>query len=55
MDDFLKILMKPDNMPVAGMLLVLIWLLWLWWRQARAHDKLIREGKKEEIAREMRK
>ena len=55
MDNFLRILLMPDNLPIAGMAVALVFLLWVWARQARRHDRLIRQGRKSEIAREMRR
>ncbi len=55
MDNFIHILAKPDNMPIAGMVIVLALLLGVWLRQALRHDKLIRDGNKADIAKEMRK
>jgi len=53
MDNFIEILSKPDNIPIVGMILALVFFLWLWLRQALRHDRLIREGRKEEIVDEM--
>ncbi len=55
MDNFLEILTKPDNIPIAGMAVVMVFVLGVWWRQARRHDALIRAGKKDEIIKEMRR
>jgi hypothetical protein len=54
-DNFVHILMKPDNLPIAGMVLALGFLLRVWWRQAAANDRLIRDGRRDEVGREMRK
>lgn len=53
MENFIAILLKPDNIPIVGMILAVIFFLWLWLRQALRHDKLIRQGKKEKIVDEM--
>ncbi len=55
MDNFLTILKQPDNLPIAGMVLALGFLLGVWLRQALRHDRLIRAGRKDEIEREMRR
>ena len=55
MSNFIHILTRPDNLPVAVMALALVYLLWVWLEQALAHDKLIDEGKPEEIIRKMRR
>lgn len=54
MDNFLHILSRPDNMPIAGMVVALVYLLLVWFRQARKNDRLIEKGQKDEIGREMR-
>jgi len=53
--NFLHILAKPDNMPIAAMVVALAFLLWTWLRQARRNDRLIEEGRKDEIGEEMRR
>jgi len=53
MHNFLEILSKPDNIPIVGMLLAIIFFLGVGLRQASRHDRLIREGRKDEIIDEM--
>ena len=53
MEHFWEILTKPDNIPIVGMLLAVIFCLWVAFRQALKHDKLIAQGKREEVYREM--
>ncbi len=55
MSNFIHILTKPDNLPVAAMALALVYLLWVALKQARANDKLTDEGKSEDIIRKMRR
>ena len=55
MEPFLEILTKPDNLPIVGMVLGLAFLLLVWGRQARRNDRLIAEGRKDEIGPEMRR
>tara|TARA_B100000315_G_scaffold8245_1_gene8174 strand:- start:27367 stop:27549 length:183 start_codon:yes stop_codon:yes gene_type:complete len=50
---FLEILTKPDNIPIAFMVLLILFFLWLGLKQAFKHDKLIKEGKKDQIYDEM--
>lgn len=52
-DNFLGILTVPDNVPIIIMLASVIFLTWLSFREARLNDKLIDEGKKEQIYRRM--
>lgn len=53
MEHFWEILTKPDNLPIAGMLLAVIFCLWVAFRQALKHDKLIEQGRKDDIYSEM--
>jgi hypothetical protein len=53
LNNFIEILSKPDNIPIVGMFLAIIFFLWVGLRQALRHDRLIREGKKDEIIDEM--
>jgi len=53
LQNFLEILTKPDNIPIAGMLLLVLFFTWIGLRQALRNDRLIEEGKKEEILKEM--
>ncbi len=51
--NFLEILTKPDNIPIVGMLLLILFFTWVGLRQAFKHDKLIEEGKEDQIPDEM--
>jgi hypothetical protein len=42
--NFLEIVTKPDNIPIVGMLILVIFFSWLGLRQAFKNDKLIEEG-----------
>lgn len=55
MDAFVEILSKPDNLPIVGMVVALAFLLGVWARQARRNDRLLRAGRADEIAKEMRR
>ena len=55
MEPFLYTISRPDNMPIVAMVFALAFLLRVWWRQARRNDRLIAEGRRDEIAREMRR
>ena len=54
-ESFLAIISKPDNMPVAGALLAVILFSVVAFRQALKNDRLISEGRKDEILSEMQK
>lgn len=51
--NFLEILTKPDNIPIAGMLLLVLFFTWIGLRQAFKNDRLIEEGKKDEVLEAM--
>jgi len=51
--NFLAILTKPDNIPIVGMLILVIFFTWVGLRQAFKNDKLIEEGKEDQISNEM--
>lgn len=53
LQNFLEIVTKPDNIPIAGMLLLVLFFTWIGLRQALKNDKLIEEGKEDEIPKEM--
>jgi hypothetical protein len=53
LDQFLEILTKPDNVPIAAMMLLILFFTWLAFREARKNDQLIEEGKEDEILKEM--
>jgi hypothetical protein len=55
LDQFLDILLKPDNIPIAGMLLRIGFFTWVGLKQARRNDQLIEQGRTDEILKEMQK
>jgi hypothetical protein len=50
---FLEILFKPDNIPIAGMLVLVLFFTWVALKQALRNDRLIEEGRQDEVLREM--
>jgi hypothetical protein len=50
---FLEIVTKPDNIPIVAMLILVIFFTWLGLRQTFKNDKLIDDGKEDEIPNEM--
>ncbi len=50
---FLDILFKPDNIPIAGMLILVFFFTWVALRQALRNDRLIEQGRADEILKEM--
>ena len=53
LQNFLEILTKPDNIPIVGLLLLVLFLTWVGLKQAFKNDKLTEEGKKDEIINKM--
>jgi hypothetical protein len=51
----LQILTKPDNIPIAAMLLLVIFFTWVGLRQAKVNDQLIDEEREDEISNVMRR
>ncbi len=51
--NILEIVTKPDNIPIVGMLILVLFFTWLGLREAFKHDKLIEEGKEDDIPNEM--
>ena len=39
LDQFLDILLKPDNIPIAGMLLLVFFFTWIGLKQARRNER----------------
>ena len=50
---FLDILFKPDNIPIAGMLVLVLFFTWVGFRQALRNDRLIEQGREDEVLKEM--
>jgi hypothetical protein len=52
---FVEILVKPDNIPIAGMLVLVLYFTYLGLRQALLNDRLLDEGREDEILKYMQK
>lgn len=50
---FIDILLKPDNIPIAGMLVLVLFFTWVGFKQGIRNDKLMQEGREDEILKEM--
>ena len=55
LDQFLEIMLKPDNIPIVGLMVLIFFFSWLAFREARKNDQLIDEGRSEEVLKEMQK
>jgi hypothetical protein len=53
LDQFLEVLTKPDNVPIAAMMLLILFFAWIAFREARKNDQLIEEGRKDEVLEKM--
>ena len=53
LQNFLAIVTKPDNIPIVGMLILVIFFSWIGLRQAFKNDKLVEQGKGDQIPNEM--
>ena len=53
--NILEIATKPDNIPIVALLILVLFFSWLGLREALRNDKLIEEGKEDEIPNQMRK
>jgi hypothetical protein len=53
MENFLLIATKPDNVPIVFMIFIFIGATWLAFNQARKNDRLIEQGKRDEVLKRM--
>jgi hypothetical protein len=53
LDQFLSIMLQPDNIPIVGMMVLVLFFTYLGFREARKNDQLISEGKRDEVLKEM--
>lgn len=54
-DNFKLILLKPDNIPIVGMLFVVGFFIAWGLKEGRRNDKLIEQGKRDEILKDMQR
>ncbi len=54
-ENLLEIVGKGDNMPIAGLIPIIGFFTWLALSEAFRHDRLIAQGRQEEILDEMYK
>jgi hypothetical protein len=53
MGQFLEVLTKPDNVPIAGLLVLVLFFTWVSLKQALRNDRLQEQGRQDEILKEM--
>jgi undecaprenyl pyrophosphate phosphatase UppP len=51
--EFLKIISKPDNVPIAAMLVIVEFFTWLALKQAASSDEHTRNGERHKIYEDM--
>ena len=52
---FIDILVKPDNIPIVFMMVLVLFFTWLGFKQALRHDRLAEQGREDEILKEMQR
>ena len=50
---FMMMLIRPDNLPIIGMLVLVLGFTFLGFKEARKNDELIRQGREDEVLRRM--
>jgi hypothetical protein len=50
---FISMMLLPDNIPIVGMMFLLFYFTYLAFREMRKNDRLIAEGKQDEVLKEM--
>jgi hypothetical protein len=55
LQQFLEILTVPDNVPIMGMMILVMFFTYISLKQGRRNDQLIEHGHRERIIDEMRK
>jgi hypothetical protein len=54
-EQFLAIMLLPDNIPILGMMFLVFFFTYLGFREGRKNDQLIDEGRRDEVLKEMQK
>ncbi len=54
-DNFRLILLKPDNIPILAMLFIVAFFIGWGLKQGRRNDKLIEQGKRDQILKDMQR
>ena len=50
---FFERLVRPDNIPIIGMLVLVLWFTYVGFKEARKNDELIAQGREDEVLRKM--
>jgi hypothetical protein len=51
LQQFVEILTLPDNIPIVGMLILVLFFTYLAFREGRKNDQLAEQGREDEILR----
>lgn len=54
-EQFIYILTLPDNIPIIGMLFLIFFFTYIGLREGRKYDKMMAEGRHDEIVRDMQR
>jgi hypothetical protein len=52
---FLEIVTKADNIPIVFMLVLVLFFTWVGLKQALRNDRLIEQGREEDVLKEMQR
>ena len=52
---FIDILVKPDNIPIVFMMVLVMFFTWLGFKQALRNDRLAEQGREDEILKEIQR
>ena len=55
LEQFIAIMFAPDNIPIVGMMFLVMFFTYLGFREGRKNDQLIAEGREDEVLKEMQK
>jgi hypothetical protein len=53
--EFLEMTFRPDNLPIVGMLVLVLYFTYLGFREARRNDELTAQGREDEILNDMQR
>ncbi len=53
LQQFFAMLVRPDNIPIVGMMVLVLWFTYLGLKEARKNDELIAQGREDDVLREM--
>jgi hypothetical protein len=53
--EFVEMMFRPDNVPIVGMLFLVLFFTYLGFREARRNDELTAQGREDEILNDMQR